>query len=71
MKTVSGLRIVGRKPARLHVVVCIGCGCDDMHACADEDGTPCHWVAVNLKHLVGICSACAEPMLQALLERHP
>ena len=62
------LRVIGRKP-RLRLVVCIGCGCDDLHACTDF-GTPCHWVAVNHKRLVGICSACAEPMLQALLERH-
>lgn len=33
---------------------CIGCGCDDQHACADVDGTPCSWAAE------GLCSACVH-----------
>lgn len=35
---------------------CIGCGCDDFHAC--EDG--CYWLRVDYEEGLGVCSACAE-----------
>jgi hypothetical protein len=60
-----------RKPHTIHVVVCIGCACDDLHACETAAGGACYWVAVDHKRHVGICSECAEPMMQALLKRHP
>ncbi len=43
-------------PARLPgVAVCIGCGCDDMHAC--EEG--CWWLRVDRAAQLGVCSSCA------------
>ncbi len=43
-------------PARLPgVAVCIGCGCDDMHAC--EEG--CWWLRVDREVQLGVCSSCA------------
>lgn len=33
---------------------CIGCGCDDQHAC---DGG-CSWLAVDRVAGVGVCSSC-------------
>lgn len=38
---------------------CIGCGCDDYHACVDEHG-PCSWIVVDYAEGVGVCSCC-EP----------
>ena len=43
---------------------CILCGCDDFHACQDEDGTACHWSLLDSHGLhgdpfeFGVCSAC-------------
>ncbi|HEX5461852.1 MAG TPA: hypothetical protein VFX20_17950 [Steroidobacteraceae bacterium] len=43
------------------VTVCIGCGCDDLHACdVDEDGNACHWLRIDEDELVGVCSECPE-----------
>lgn len=39
---------------------CIGCGCDDQHAC---DGG-CHWLRVDYDKGVGVCSAC-DPFREA------
>lgn len=36
------------------VAVCIGCGCDDMHACAEG----CWWLRVDRKVQLGVCSSC-------------
>lgn len=43
------------------IAICIGCGCDDQHACYDEvaDG-PCRWLAVDYGAGLGVCSACPE-----------
>lgn len=42
-------------PVRLPgVAVCIGCGCDDMHAC--EEG--CWWLRVDRDVQLGVCSSC-------------
>lgn len=35
---------------------CIGCGCDDQHAC---DGG-CSWFVVDRNAGVGVCSSCPE-----------
>ncbi|XNS25199.1 hypothetical protein IBZ12_21500 [Serratia ureilytica] len=37
---------------------CVGCGCTDGHACVDEYHTPCHWLKVNRKTGLGVCSSC-------------
>lgn len=34
---------------------CIGCGCDDLHACSDR----CWWLRVDYAAGVGVCSNCA------------
>ena len=33
---------------------CRVCGCDVLNPCIDKDGTPCHWVEMDL------CSACPQ-----------
>lgn len=43
------------------VATCIGCGCDDLHACSDEAvGGPCSWVRLDRVAGLGVCSACPE-----------
>jgi hypothetical protein len=42
------------------LAVCIGCGCDDYHACAGEDGQPCHWLRIDRLAGLGVCSECQE-----------
>ncbi len=43
--------------------VCIGCGCDDYHACIDlELHRPCHWLVVDRKIGKGVCSSCPEEL---------
>jgi hypothetical protein len=37
--------------------VCIGCGCDDLHACCPEG---CSWLAVNHAAGQGVCSNCEQ-----------
>ena len=36
--------------------VCIGCGCDDFHACSER----CCWVHVDVDLGVGVCSECSR-----------
>lgn len=36
------------------IASCIGCGCDDFHAC--EDG--CWWLRVDYAEGLGVCSEC-------------
>ncbi len=38
------------------VATCIGCGCDDLHACAGG----CSWLRVDRESGDGICSECAH-----------
>lgn len=41
--------------------ICIGCSCDDFHACWDEKtDQPCHWLRVDDDNGVGVCSCCTE-----------
>lgn len=46
---------------RALISTCIGCGCDDYHACIDKDkDQPCHWLRVDRNELIGVCSACSS-----------
>jgi len=40
---------------------CIGCGCDDLHACVDDLG-PCSWIVVDRDAGRGVCSCCEAHM---------
>ena len=41
--------------------VCIGCGCNDHHACWDDAAQqPCHWLRLDRKARLGVCSACPD-----------
>ncbi|NMX77583.1 hypothetical protein HBO23_31950 [Pseudomonas sp. WS 5532] len=40
---------------------CIGCGCDDRHACV-KNGLACHWLAVDYQAGEGVCSECSASM---------
>lgn len=43
------------------LATCIGCGCNDNHACWDaEANQPCSWLRVNREIGLGVCSACPE-----------
>ncbi|MGZ8219816.1 hypothetical protein [Methylomagnum sp.] len=43
------------------VSVCVGCGCDDLHACFDESThLPCHWVRLDEAAGKGVCSCCLD-----------
>jgi len=42
-----------------NLYTCIGCGCDDDHACLDaETSRPCSWLIKDDETMVGVCSAC-------------
>lgn len=41
-------------------MICIGCGCDEHHACTLPGGEACAWIHAGPKGLAGICSACTE-----------
>lgn len=47
-----------------HLSTCIGCGCDDLHACRnpfeDFEDTPCSWIRIDRDAGVGVCSECPE-----------
>lgn len=36
------------------LAVCIGCGCDDLHACAEG----CSWIRLDRQAGLGVCSEC-------------
>lgn len=41
------------------IATCIGCGCDDLHACCDsQSGRPCSWLAVDYSIGKGVCTSC-------------
>lgn len=44
-----------KKPA---VCQCIGCGCDDLHACQDLLGDPCGWLVKSQSGRLGVCTQC-------------
>jgi hypothetical protein len=37
---------------------CIGCGCDDEHACQDLIGDPCGWLVRSTSGRLGVCTQC-------------
>lgn len=41
---------------------CIGCGCTDSHACLPLVGNPCHWLKVDRKLKLGVCSECEHKL---------
>ncbi|WP_434778483.1 hypothetical protein [Neisseria sp. Ec49-e6-T10] len=45
-------------PVSAQVSRCIGCGCDDHHACIDTVRGNCSWIFVNYDLQIGVCSAC-------------
>lgn len=49
-----------KNPEYLDIFTCIGCGCDDEHACINENKTPCHWLKFDVRKKIGVCSECAE-----------
>lgn len=36
--------------------MCIECGCDDLHACADG----CSWLRIDQEAGLGVCSECGH-----------
>jgi len=41
------------------IATCIYCGCDDLHACMEEEsGDACYWIEVDREKGVGVCSCC-------------
>lgn len=40
----------------MSLATCIGCGCDDNHAC----GEGCYWLRVDYPDGTGVCSECSE-----------
>ena len=38
--------------------MCLGCGCTDARACIAPGEQPCHWLRVDYRVGVGICSEC-------------
>jgi hypothetical protein len=51
----------GRQGRDSRSPVCVGCGCDNDHACFDQDARlPCHWIRLEPGAGKGLCSACPE-----------
>jgi len=45
------------------ISVCIGCGCDDLHACHDPVAQcGCSWLRVDRRVGAGVCSCCSEKL---------
>ena len=45
----------------MNIAVCIGCGCDDHHACLDpKSHEPCSWLEVDYGLGKGVCSCCSD-----------
>ncbi len=42
------------------IACCIGCGCDDLHACPGG----CSWLRVDYKQGQGVCSKCPDQIQQ-------
>jgi hypothetical protein len=54
----AGHHVVVPSPEKGKIVdfsVCVGCGCDDFHACQPEG---CSWLRVDRKVKIGVCSSC-------------
>ncbi len=51
-------------PIKGGVATCIGCGCDDYHACFDEKcGHTCYWLRIDRKVKRGVCSCCEDAVI--------
>ncbi len=49
----------------MSIATCIGCGCDDYHACAnDKTGQPCSWLRVDYDAGFGVCSECPDHVVR-------
>lgn len=45
----------------MNIATCIGCGCDDHHACIEPDShQPCSWLTVDYDAGRGVCSCCNQ-----------
>lgn len=42
------------------IAICVGCGCDDEHACLDAFDEPCFWLIVDRQARLGVCSQCPQ-----------
>lgn len=47
------------------IATCIGCGCDDNHACVDGLESACWWVRLDREEGLGVCSACPSEHVEA------
>lgn len=57
----QGLTRLQDATRRDSVATCIGCGCDDYHACWDDVvAQPCSWLRVDRDAARGVCSTCPE-----------
>lgn len=43
----------------MNLNVCIGCGCDEVHAC-EHGGTGCWWLRFDATAHAGVCSRCED-----------
>ena len=61
----QGLFCKGRtmKKTEPRISVCIGCGCDDNHACVGENRIPCSWLRLDRDAGLGVCSECEDIVL--------
>lgn len=46
------------------LAVCIGCDCDDFHACTDKDGNSCHWLRLDREAGIGVCAQCPDSVVE-------
>lgn len=45
----------------MSLATCIGCGCDDFHACYDQErDAGCYWLRIDRRETKGVCSECAD-----------
>jgi hypothetical protein len=52
------MRNASPKPNKSVLCQCIGCGCDDNHACPDLLGDPCGWLVQSESGRLGVCTRC-------------
>jgi len=52
-----------RAPKKPVLCQCIGCGCDDLHACEDLIGTPCGWAVRSQSGRLGVCTQCPTALV--------
>lgn len=52
------MRHASKKTNRPVLCQCIGCGCDDHHACPDLLGDPCAWLVRSASGRLGVCTQC-------------